>query len=97
MDKMACVSRHTPTTRQLELAYEAGYELVHIGDCDAFSVTPTYVRGFGNFAAVAVAHPAAALRLIEAFDISVFETADLAPAGQPPRFDAVKLHIFCRK
>ena len=89
MKRMAFVSSHPITNRQLDLAAAAGYKLEHIGDCDAYSITPTYVRGFGNFAAVAVGHPAAALRLIRAFDVGVFETADLAPAGQPPRIDAV--------
>lgn len=92
--KMAFISRHTPTHRQHELAAEQGYELLHVGDCDAFSVDPGFVHEKGQFEAVAVVHPAAALRLAPSFFVGVFENANRAPEEQPPRFEAVALHIF---
>lgn len=71
--KMAFISRHTPTDRQTELAAEQGYELVHVGDCDAFSVDPSFVHEKGPFEAVAVDHPAD-LRLAEYFLVGVLRT-----------------------
>lgn len=92
--KMAFISRHTPTHRQHVLAAEQGYELLHIGDCDAFSVDPGFVHEKGAFEAVAVVHPAAALRLAPHFSVGVFENANRAAEGQPPKFEAVALHVY---
>ena len=91
---MAFISRHEPTPRQIELAAEQGFELVHIGDHDAFTVGPEFVHGAGAFEAVAVVHPAAALRLAPDFFVGVFQNANRAPVGQPPQFEAVALHVF---
>ena len=77
-----------------ELAAEQGFELVHIGDHDAFTVGPEFVHGAGAFEAVAVEHPAAALRLAPDFFVGVFQNANRAPVGQPPQFEAVALHVF---
>ncbi len=35
--KMIFVSRHEPTTSQVALASKAGFQLVHVGDADAFA------------------------------------------------------------
>ena len=35
--KMIFVSRHEPTTSQVALASKAGFQLVHVGDVDAFA------------------------------------------------------------
>ena len=92
--KMAFISRHEPTPRQLELALDQGLELVHIGDADAFTVSPSLVYNFGPFEAVAVVHPAAALRLAPHFIVGVFENANRASVGEKPQFEAVALHLF---
>lgn len=91
---MAFISRHTPTQQQIELAAKEGFELVHIGDADAFKVGPGFVHDKGPFEAVAVVHPAAALRLIPHFMVGVFENASRSPEGQPPKFEAVALHVW---
>ena len=92
--KMAFISRHVPTQRQYELAREQGFELLHIGDYDAFSVDSGFVHAAGPFEAVAVVHPAAALRLAPSFFVGVFENANRAPEGAPPKFEAVALHVY---
>lgn len=91
---MAFISRHVPTERQIQLAKQKGFELVHIGDADAFAVGPGFVHAKGPFEAVAVVHPAAALRLIPHFMVGVFENANRSPEGQPPKFEAVSLHVW---
>jgi len=91
---MAFISRHTPNKKQVELAKEKGFDLIHVGDADAFSVGPGFVHDKGAFEAVAVVHPAAALNLIPHFIVGVFENANRASEGQPPKFEAVALHIW---
>lgn len=58
------------------------------------TVGPEFVHGAGAFEAVAVVHPAAALRLAPDFFVGVFQNANRAPVGQPPQFEAVALHVF---
>ena len=90
MKKFAFVSRHVPTDSQIKLAAEQSVELVHIGDRDAFSITDADV-GL-EFEGVVVVHPAAALRLFHDFPIGVFENANRAPEGEPPKFEAAAFH-----
>lgn len=94
MKQMAFISRHSPTTTQETLAMEQGFTLVHVGDMDAFNVKPEDVQTLGDFAAVAVVHPAAALRLAKQYQIGVFENANRAAVGEPPRFEAVALYMY---
>lgn len=92
--RFAFISRHTPTPAQFTLAEQQGIELVHVGDADAFTVSPSWVYERGAFEGVVVVHPAAALRLAGTFLIGVFENANRAPEGAPPQFEAKSLHIF---
>lgn len=94
LEEMAFISRHKPTDAQVILAFEKGFQLVHVGDADAFTVSPGWVHDKGPFGAVAVVHPAAALRLCEVFEVGIFENANRAPEGEPVRFEAVALHMF---
>jgi hypothetical protein len=92
--RFAFISRHTPTPAQFTLAEQQGIELIHIGDADAFTVSPSWVYERGAFEGVVIVHPAAALRLAGTFLIGVFENANRAPEGAPPQFEAKSLHIF---
>ena len=92
--RFAFISRHTPTPAQFTLAEQQGIELIHVGDADAFTVSPSWVYERGAFEGVVVVHPAAALRLAGTFLIGVFENANRAPEGAPPQFEAKSLHIF---
>ena len=92
--EMAFISRHKPTDDQITLAAKKGYKLIHVGDTDAFTVSHGWVHDKGSYGAVAVVHPAAALRLCHAFVVGVFENANRAPEGKPVRFEAVALHIY---
>lgn len=98
-DVFAFISRHQPTEKQRELAGKEGIELVHVGDCDAFTITREWVleqrtEATPYFSGVIVVHPAAALRLCEDFVIGVFENANRAEVGQPPAFEPVALHLY---
>lgn len=47
-----------------------------------------------NFTAVAVVHPAAALRLSNAYIVGVFENAVRPVEGGAPQFEAKALHLY---
>lgn len=97
MKKFAFISRHTPTAEQIELAAEQGIELVPVGDMDAFTVHPAYVAEKLVIAGgVVVVHPAAAMRLKQAYDIGVFENGVRPVEGGTPAFFAKALHIYPR-
>lgn len=96
---MAFISRHAPTPEQSALAADQGFNLIHVGDADAFTVGNSFVHEAAarldvSFEAVAVVHPAAALRLCSEFIVGVFENANRAPEGAPPQFAAKALHVF---
>ena len=99
MANFAFVSRHAPTAEQAALAEAQGFALHHVGDADAFTVTNGFVHEAGVrldvvFEGVVVVHPAAALRLCSAFLVGVFENANRAAVGEPPRFEARSFHVF---
>lgn len=99
VEKFAFISRHEPTENQIAMAADHGIELIHVGDGDAFSMSPSFVVEAGNrldvtFEGAVVVHPAAALRLARCFIIGVFENANRAPAGEKPQFEAKALHLF---
>lgn len=92
--RFAFISRHTMTAQQISLAAEQGITLIHVGDADAFSVSPSFVYEHGAFEGVVVVHPAMALRLAGEFAVGVFENANRAPEGDKPQFEAKSLHIY---
>lgn len=94
MKKFAFISRHTPTPEQIELALAQGIELVCIGDLDAFTVDAVDVSSSGEFDGVVVVHPAAALNLIRAYPVGIFENGNRAPEGERPQFFAKALHVW---
>lgn len=92
--KFAFISRHEPTSSQYDLAAQRGVTLFHIGDADAFTVTPDWVKEHGDFDGVVVVHPAAAMRLFSEYIIGVFENSNRAPVGEKPQFSAVSFHLY---
>jgi hypothetical protein len=92
--RFAVISRHEPNSCQHELASEQGITLHHIGDTDAFTVTPEWVAEHGEFQGVVVVHPAAAMRLAPTFVVGVFANANRAPLGEKPQFEAVAFHVY---
>ena len=92
--KFAFISRHAPTIEQIALATDQGITMIHVGDTDAFTVTPAFVYDAGAFEGVIVVHPAAALRLCSEFLVGVFENANRAAPGEPVKFSALALHLF---
>jgi len=94
MKKLAFISRHAATPDQIALASEKGYELVPVGDRDAFAVSP---GEFAAFSGAVVVHPAMAIRLQGAtpnFVIGVFENGNRAGEGEKPAFFAKALHLY---
>ena len=94
MNNMAFVSRHAPTQEQASLAAGKNFNLVHVGDMDAFSVDASDIRAKGEFTAVAVVHPAAAMRLASEYVIGVFENSMRPVEGGAPTFEAKALHLY---
>lgn len=99
MQNFAFITRHAPTAEQAALASEQGIALHSVGDADAFTVGSGFVHEAGNrldvvFEGVIVVHPAAALRLCSEFLVGVFENANRAPEGAPPKFSAKALHVY---
>ena len=94
MKNVAFISRHTATAEQQALANAKGFNLIAVGDVDAFSVTPAMVYDMGKFDAVCVVHPAAAMRLQSHYDVLVFENVTRPAEGGAPAFFAKALHVF---
>lgn len=93
MQKFAFISRHTPTSDQIRLAQEKGIELIPVGDRDAF--TCDFGEFIPAFDGVVVVHAAASLRAARReLEVGIFENGNRAPEGQPPKFEAVALHIY---
>lgn len=94
MKRFAFISRHSITECQQALAADQEIELIPVGDTDAFTVTPQWVRSHGEFEGVVIVHPAAAMRLSAEFIIGVFENSNRAPEGERPKFEAKALCVF---
>lgn len=97
--EFAFISRHEPTAEQLALAADQGIALVHVGDADAFTLSPSFVYEMGNrhdhtFEGVVVVHPAAALRLCSAFLVGIFKNGSRPGTDDKPQFFAEELHVF---
>lgn len=92
--KFAFISRHTPSAGQIQLAAEKEIELLAVGDCDGFTVSPAFVYEAGPFEGVVVVHPAAALNLAPHFLVGVFENENRAAIGERPDFHAKSFKIW---
>jgi len=92
--RFAFISRHSPTQEQVALATEKGIELIPIGDCDAFTISPSFVDAIGPFDGVVVVHPAAALRLAETFIVGIFENGTRPGPDDRPQFFAKNFHLY---
>lgn len=104
--KMAFVSRHAPTSEQVKLAEKAGYQLINIGDLDAFDpdldnrITKLIVEG--GYRAVACVHPMIAMRVLSfgtgyakaRVQVAIFENGQRPAEGGKPTFFAKSLHII---
>lgn len=92
MKKMAFISRHPPTEKQVALALAQGYELIPVGDRDGFTVSE---NEFSGYDAVAVVHAAAAMSLAgHSKVIAVFENELRPVVGGKPEFKAKALHLY---
>ncbi len=89
--KYAFISRHQPTDQQISLAADQQIKLVPVGDANAFSLTPEWVKERGDFDGVVVVHPAAALRLSRHLSVGVFENGERGVTNKPLFKD---LHIY---
>lgn len=102
--QIAFVSRHAPTAEQYALAEKAGMELIHVGDCNAFSMEEVrkITKGYEY---IAVAHVASAMLLLAGDNYSnniddrthvicVFENENRAPEGEKPQFFTRRMHTY---
>lgn len=104
--RMAFVSRHEPTPEQRALAKKDGYELVHVGDMDAFDHELDNklckLVAEGGYTAVACVHAVIALRVLSfgtgytnpRVRVVIFENGQRADAGGKPTFFARAMHVF---
>lgn len=96
MLKMAFVSRHVPTERQVQLAAEAGWQLDFVGDADAFNDLTLMMKDLigGGYNGVACVHPLIALEACaHGMSVGVFR-AEKRGASE---FEAVELRIWENK
>lgn len=98
MNKLAFISRHTPTAEQYELAHKANYLLEAVGDMDAFSPclvdTLKALKNAGYIGVVCV-HPLIAMQAREVnLHVGIFKNDNRAPEGEKPTFYATELHIL---
>lgn len=97
MGNMAFVSRHEPTPEQFRLAADQGWNLVHVGDVDAFSpnlgefMHQLWSEGYRGVACV---HPLIAIDSFAfGFRVGIFRNENRAAIGQPPQFLATELRV----
>jgi hypothetical protein len=95
------VSRHTPTEEQLILCFSVGYELVHVGDVDAFQGGLVYKSpDRGQADGAVIVHAALAMRYVSAgwgedFIIGVFQSASRPAEGGKASFELAGLWTYC--
>lgn len=99
MKDMLFISRHAPTTRQVELSAARGFSLIHVGDVDGFDMGAirALVATHEGATAFAVVNAAVALNLLAILGqtiIGVFENANRAAEGAKPQFEAKALHVW---
>ena len=102
---MAFISRHEPSSDQLALAADMGYELVHIGDVDGFNTSiedihEKLISVIGETKAdlcetYCVVHAGLAAFLSwQGYSVAVFENKIRIDFGAPAEYHPVKLHVF---
>ena len=99
MRRMIFISRHKPTGEQTKLATYHGFELIHVGDVDAFDAEAVLALIRANNpekdAAICCVHPAVALTAIQGgVTIGLFENAQRVEEGKAPTFHAKALHMY---
>ena len=99
MRRMIFISRHKPTEGQEILATLFGFELIHVGDVDAFNTEAVLALIKANDpeggAAVCCVHPAVAVTAIQAQrTFGFFENAQRSEEGGKQTFYAKMLHIY---
>ena len=97
--RMLFISRHKPTEGQEILATLFNYELIHVGDVDAFNPEAVLALIRANdpegSAAICCVHPAVAITAIRAQrTFGFFENGQRAEEGKPTQFFAKMLHVY---
>jgi hypothetical protein len=102
MQKMLFVTRHEPTPEQCAIAADKGFELVHVGDVNAFDprLLPI-LKGMlreHNAEVVCCVHPMVAVVALDAGAkaIAIFENSNRAAPGEKPSFAPSALHVYVR-
>jgi len=97
---MLFISRHEPTSQQIALAKDKGFNLIHVGDVNAFA-PDLRERLMGllrehRSEAVACVHPSIALMamIAGATVVGVFENLNRAKEGEKPSFTAASLRLY---
>ncbi len=95
MKPFAFISRHSPTKEQAGLAADLDIELIPVGDRDAFAFTIQDAEDLAkNYKGIICVHPLIAITaLLAETAVGVFENANRAPVGEPPKFEASRLFV----
>jgi len=100
MKKMIFISRHQPTPEQHDLAEMTGFQLIPVGDMDAFAydlrkqIRDRLLQEDATH--ISCVHPAIAMTAFAAGaeGVGIFENAARAAEGEKPTFEPVVLHVF---
>jgi hypothetical protein len=95
--EMAFISRHVPTAKQVELAQAQGFQLVHIGDMDAFADNSEVLKYWN---AISCVHPLIAISYLDCrkkykvnSTIGIFNNVRRPDVDGKPCFDTDKLVV----
>ena len=102
IQNMLFVTRHEPTPEQRAIAADKGFNLVHVGDVNAFDPRlESLIREMmqeHNATTVCCVHPMVAVVALDAGAkaIAIFENAMRAKEGEKPTFVPSTLHVYVR-
>jgi hypothetical protein len=102
IQNMLFVTRHEPTPEQEQIAADKGFNLIHVGDVNAFDPRlESIIGGFlreHNAEVVCCVHPMVAVVALDAGakGIAIFENAMRAKEGEKPTFVPSALHVYVR-
>ncbi|MGA1712751.1 MAG: hypothetical protein ACO4CS_15815 [bacterium] len=99
---MLFVTRHEPSADQCAIAGDKGFNLIHVGDVNAFDPKlESILKGMmqeHNAEVVCCVHPMVAVVALDAGakGIAIFENAMRAKEGEKPTFVPSALHVYVR-
>ena len=95
MQKFIFISRHKPTSEQVELAQQQGIDLYQGADVDAFSITLTSLEEMlHGFDGAIVVHALLAMKVSMVKSVGIFENSSRPGVDGKPQFVAKSLVVL---